>query len=127
MDLITCYCPNPRCVSFGIQDWEQHLVQRGYDGTIPRLLCTHCQRTFSARHGTAYFDVVADEHIFTIARRALAEGNSLRGTARIIGVDKDTVCTWLDQAGRHSRAVTAYLFNGLHITECQLDELVSPC
>jgi hypothetical protein len=57
--------------------------------------------------------------------RALAEGNSLRGTGRIVNVDKDTVCEWLDKAGRHCRAVTTYLFNNLHISECQLDELWS--
>lgn len=60
-----------------------------------------------------------------IAMRALAEGNSLRGTGRIVGVDKDTICEWLDKAGRHCRAVTTYLFNNLHMTECQLDELWS--
>lgn len=125
MELTTSYCPNPHCVSFGVQGWEQHLVRRGYDRGIPRLLCTHCHRTFSVRQGTAYFGLVAEERIFTIAMRALAEGNSLRGTARIIDVDKDTVCTWLDQAGRHCRAVTAFLFDQLHITECQLDELWS--
>ena len=58
----------------------------------------------------------------TIAMRALAEGNSLRGTGRIVDVDKDTICDWLDRAGRHCRAVTTYLFDTLHITECQVDE-----
>jgi len=125
MELTTCYCPNPQCAYFGVRGWGQHLVRRGYDGSIPRLLCTHCHRTFSLRQGTAYFGIVAEEGIFTIALRALAEGNSLRGTARIIAVDKDTVCAWLDQAGRHCRAVTAYLFDQFHISECQLDELWS--
>jgi IS1 family transposase len=82
-----------------------------------------CKGTFSARQGTAYFGVRAEEPKYSIAMRALAEGNSLRGTGRIVDVDKDTVCAWLDQAGRHCRAVTAYLFDQLHITECQLDEL----
>jgi IS1 family transposase len=84
-----------------------------------------CQHTFSGRRGTAYFNIQSEARIYTIAMRALAEGNSLRGTGRIVGVDKDTVCAWLDKAGRHCRAVTAYLFNNLHITECQLDELWS--
>ena len=57
--------------------------------------------------------------------RALAEGNSLRGTGRIVGVDKETVGDWLDVAGRHCRVVAAYLFDNLHISECQLDELWS--
>ena len=32
---------------------------------------------------------------------------------------------WLDRAGRHCQAVTTYLFDTLHITECQVDELWS--
>ena len=55
----------------------------------------------------------------------LTEGNSLRGTGRIVEIDKDTVCDWLDRAGRHCWAVTTYLFDTLHITECQVDELWS--
>jgi transposase-like protein len=65
-----------------------------------------CQGTFSARQGTAYFGVRAEEPHYTIAMRALAEGNSLRGTGRIVDVDQDTVCDWVDRAGRHCRAVT---------------------
>ena len=84
-----------------------------------------CWPTFSVRRGTAYFDVQSEARIYTIAMRALAEGNSLRGTGRIVGVAKDTVRAWLDKAGRHCRAVTAYLFNNLPITECQLAELWS--
>jgi type II secretory pathway component PulL len=77
------------------------------------------------RQGTAYFGVRAEEPNYTIAMRALAEGNSLRGTGRIVDVDKDTICDWVDRAGRHGRAVTTYLFDTLHITECQVDELWS--
>ena len=62
---------------------------------------------------------------FLIAMRALAEGNALRGTGRIVEVGKDTVCDWVDRAGRHCWAVTTYLFDTLHITECQGDELWS--
>jgi IS1 family transposase len=84
-----------------------------------------CKQSFSVRHGTAYFELSAEERIFTMAMRALAEGNSLRGTGRIVDVDKDTVAAWLDRGGRHCRAVTTYLFHNLHLTECQLDELWS--
>lgn len=125
MELSTCYCPNRGCSHYGLPGFGDHLVRRGYDESIPRLLCQMCQHTFSARQGTAYFNINADERIYTIASRALAEGNSLRGTGRIVGVDKDTICDWLDKSGRHCRAVSTYLFNNLHIPECQLDELWS--
>ena len=124
MEFTTCYCLNPQCTHYGKRGGA-HLVRRGADRGIPRLLCTKCKGTFSARQGTAYFGVRTDELNYTIAMRALAEGNSLRGTGRIVEVDKDTVCDWLDRAGRHCRAVTTYLFDTLHITECQVDELWS--
>jgi hypothetical protein len=44
------------------------------------------------RYGTAYWDLNAEAVIFETAIRALAEGNSLRSTARIVQVDKDTAC-----------------------------------
>ena len=122
MELTTCYCPYPQCSHDGKRGFGAHLVGRGADRGIPRLLCTKCKGTFSARQGTAYFGVQAEEMHDTIAMRALAEGNALRGTGRIVEVDKDTVCDWLDRAGRHCRAVTTYLCDTLHITECQLDE-----
>jgi IS1 family transposase len=89
------------------------------------MQCGACKHTFSARYGTSYFDVQIDESIFTIGMRALAEGNSLRATGRIVDVDKDTICHWLDAASKHCRAVTLYHFHDLHMTECQLDELWS--
>lgn len=61
----------------------------------------------------------------TISICALAEGNSLRGTGRIVNVDKDTVSHWLSKADAHCRAVTLSLVHSLYITECQLDELWS--
>src|SRR5262245_54571781 len=119
------YLAVSQCTHYVQRGFGAHLVHRGADRGIPRLLCTRCEGTFSARQGTAYFGVRAEEPNYTIAMRALAEGNSLRGTGRIVAIDKDTVCDWLDRAGRHCRAVTTYLFDTLHITECQVDELWS--
>ena len=125
MEFSTCYCPNQQCSHYGLYGFDHHIVRRGFDNGIPRLKCNVCHHTFSARLGTAYSEIRAEERIYTIAVRALAEGNSLRGTGRIVDVDKDTICDWLDKAGRHCRAVITYLFNNLHISECQLDELWS--
>ena len=63
--------------------------------------------------------------LFELAIRALAEGHSIRATARIIQVDQDTVGTWLDRAAQHCRLVIRYLWQQLPVRECQLDELWS--
>jgi len=48
---------------------------------------------------------------------------SIRATARVLSVDKDSVCGWVRQLGEHCAGVAAYHFRHLHLTECQLDEL----
>ena len=74
-------------------------------------------------YGTAYYGLDAEPALFELAVRALAEGNSLRATARIVLTDKDTVCAWLDRAARQCRQVMLHLWRGLPVRECQLDEL----
>ena len=74
------------------------------------------------RYGTAYCGLDAEPALFELAERALAEGNSLRATTRIVLTGKDTVCAWLDRAARQCRRVMLYLWRDLHVRECQLDE-----
>jgi IS1 family transposase len=76
-------------------------------------------------YATAYYGLESAPAIFEAAVRALAEGNSIRATGSILQIDKDTVCDWLDRAALHCRSVVLYLWNQLHVTECQLDELWS--
>lgn len=125
MDYTTLYCPNRECAKYGMRGLGDHLTFRGYDQGVRRIKCKMCNKTFSARTGTAYGAIESDEQNFTIAMRALAEGNSLRGRGRIVNVDQDTVSHWLTKAGAHCRAVTLFFVHSLHSTECQLDELWS--
>jgi len=76
-------------------------------------------------YGTAYYGLETDPTIFETAVRALAEGNALRATARIVHVDKDTVGAWLHRVAYHCRTVMLYCWHDLHVSECQLDELWS--
>ena len=45
--------------------------------------------------------------------------------ARIVQVEKDTVCAWLHRVACHCRTVLLYFWHDLHVSECQLDELWS--
>jgi transposase-like protein/IS1 family transposase len=125
MDWETLYCPNDRCVYYGIPFKESRLVRNGTGHGYPQALCRACGSSVSMRSGTAYLNLEADPAIFETAVRALAEGNSLRATGRIVQIDKDTACDWLERAGQHCRLVQLYLWHKLHVTECQLDELWS--
>ena len=77
MEFATCSCPTPQCAHHGQRGCGAPLVRRGAGRGLPRLLCTMCQGTFSARQGTAYCGVRAEEPKYTSTMRALAEGNSI--------------------------------------------------
>jgi IS1 family transposase/transposase-like protein len=123
MDWESLYCPNRRCRYYGYPFSQGQLVRNGSSHGHKQARCGACGTNVSIRYGTAYLDLHADPAIFEMAVRALAEGNSIRAAARIIEVDKDTVCAWLDRAAQHCRLVMLYLWRDLHVLECQLDEL----
>ena len=56
---------------------------------------------------------------------AVAESNSVRGTARIFKLDKDGVNRVVLKAGAHCKKVLENLITDLCLNECQLDELWS--
>lgn len=125
MDWDTLYCPNPACFYYGTPFSRSSLVKNGSSHGQKQALCRECGTSVSLRYATAYSDLHADPAIFETAVRALAEGNSLRSTARIVEIDKDTACDWLHRAGCHCRLVLLSLWQNLAVVECQLDELWS--
>ena len=119
----TCYCRNAQCKFHGLVGQRARLVFRDWHDGVPRLRCTHCDHLVSVRAGTAYAGIRTNEAIYQSGARHLAEGNSIRATGRLLSLDKDTVCHWLPQLGKHCERVMSYFFRNLHLSECQLDEL----
>jgi IS1 family transposase len=125
MDWKTLYCPNRACRCYGTPFPQALLVKNGATRGQKQALCRACGRSIALNYGTAYFELDSDPAIFETAVRALAEGVSLRSTARIVQMDKDTACAWLHRAAHHCRLVMLALWRQLPVTECQLDELWS--
>ena len=127
IDTSLFFCPNEECDNYGEVGSNNQIICWGTYGksNTQLLYCKVCKRTFSSRRGTPLFNLKAGEETFYRALACLAEGNSIRATARIMGLDKDTVCRWLEKASKHVEAVSLYLMKNLHLTEAQLDELWS--
>ena len=125
MDWETLYCPNKRCRYYGSPFQQGKMVKNGSSYGQPKALCKGCGSSVALSYATAYYGLESNPAIFETAVRALSEGNSLRATGRILQIDKDTVCDWLQRAALHCRSVVLYLWSHLHVTECQLDELWS--
>ena len=125
MDWDTLYCPNRGCSCYGRPFHQGLLVKNGTTRGQKQALCRACGRSIALNTGTAYFELDAAPALFDTAIRALAEGNSLRATGRIVQIDKDTACAWLHRAAVQCRLVMLSLWQRLSVTECQLDELWS--
>lgn len=123
MDLSTCYCRNRHCKHHGLIGDAARLRMSGWHRGARRLKCLECEHWISARTGTAYAGIRTPEDVYRHGVRQLAEGLSIRATARNLEIDKDTVCNWLPRLGRHCWRLFDYFFRALHLTECQLDEL----
>jgi len=123
MDWNTLYCPNKGCQYYGIPLQCSKMVKNGSSYGQAQALCRGCGGSVALSYATAYYGLESELAIFETAVRALAEGNSIRATGRILQIDKDTVCDWLNRAALHCRSVVLYFWSQLHVTECQLDEL----
>lgn len=119
----TCYCHNRRCRVYGKAGISSRLVFRDWHNGAPRLQCTLCDHLVSARADTAYAGIRTEEATYQSGAQHLAEGTSIRATAGLLDLDKDTVCHWLPRLGKHCKRMLSYFFRNLHLSECQLDEL----
>jgi len=121
------FCPNEECPNYGNVGPENQIIGAGRSGKhqTQMLKCKVWGKTFSERRGTPLFNLKADEETFYRAIGCLVEGNGVRETGRILGLDKDTVSAWLEKASKHAEAVSRYLMVNLPFEEGHLDEFWS--
>lgn len=115
-------CPNPDCPDYGRSGAGNIAVHCRADR---RLRCTTCNKRFSARQGTIFYNLKTDEEKVLTALALLAERNSARATARILGTNEDTVLEWAAKAGEHAARVSEMLIRKFKVSQVQLDEMWS--
>jgi len=123
MDWETLYWPHRHWRGYGQPFAQGYLVKNGASRGQPRAWCTACEARVVLSYGTAYDGLEADPVVCETAVRALAAGNALRALARIVQVDKETVCPGLQRVACHCRAVRLDCWHDLPGSACQLDEL----
>jgi len=126
METSQCFCPNEECEDYAKKGHGNIVCYDIYGKHKTKLLrCRTCKTRFSERRNTVFFGLHLEEVMIERVVRCLAEGNSIRATARIMGIDKDTVYRIFERASEHCQKVLHELLTDLHLEECQLDELWS--
>ena len=124
-ELDKCFCPNKQCKDYGLRGQGNIAVRGKYgkDKSRDLLYCRTCGKRFASTRASAMFGLhLPAETIRQIIHHA-AEGVGVRATARLLGLDKDTVNRVILRAGEHCARVLSSLLTSLELHETQLDEL----
>ncbi len=92
-------CPNPACPDHGLAGRSNVRLYTRYGRNQIRLLtCTSCEKTFSERNGTAYWDSRLPDETIGLVLLTLAGGDGIRACGRRFretegdaGMSKNTV------------------------------------
>ena len=126
-DIDNAFCQNKDCKDYGLRNHGNVTFRGKYgkDKTKDLLYCRTCGKRFASTRATAFFGLhLSDEKIEQIIHHA-AEGVGVRSTARLLGINKDTVNRVILRAGEHCELVLSSLLRSLKLKEAQLDELWS--
>ena len=109
---MTCTECEVRCQRFG-----QH--RNG----LQRFRCPQCKKTYTEQHTRLIKDMnLADEKVL-LALKLMVEGNSLRSTERITGVDINTLMKLLVRAGEKCEKVMGRLIVNVPVQDVECDEI----
>jgi IS1 family transposase len=118
------FCPDPNCSYYG---WLGlgNLRANGHPGGKPwrQFQCVSCLGYFYETTGTIFHGKHASPDLIVWVIACLAEGLGIRGTARVFGIDANTVLQGLVEAAEQLQAFCDYFLHELHINQVQLDEL----
>jgi transposase-like protein len=96
-------CPNPDCEKYLERGAGTIRVRARYGPHRRRLLyCLACQTRFSETRGTPLFNSHLDPQKALDVLAHVHEGCGVRQTARLVGVDRETVSRLGRMAGEHS-------------------------
>jgi hypothetical protein len=124
VDTSTHFCPNPDCAYRGWVVWG-NLRAHGHPNSGPwrQLLCVVCRHYFLETLGTLFYGKRTSIELIVCVIACLAEGLSIRGTARVFEVDPNTVLQWLVEAADQLQAFSRYVLHDVRVSQVQLDEL----
>jgi transposase-like protein/IS1 family transposase len=122
MDASKQFCPYLECMSRG-QIGQGNIVI--HQNNRPRYKCKTCERTFSARAGTALEGIRKPEELFITVISLLSQGCPIQAIVYTYGLDERTVARWQQRAGIHCESVHKEkiergLLNLIHV---QADEM----
>ena len=116
-------CINPDCERYGQTGKDNLTVRKTYGADHIRYLrCRCCTTEFSERKGSALWNVKVSEATAISIAEQLAEGTSIKGTARLTRAHPQTVRRIGLRCGRHGKAFHQAKAQQLQVRTLEMDE-----
>lgn len=124
MEFKESYCPNRDCKDYRKRGLGNIVLYDLYGKRGRKLLrCKTCNHRFSERKGSIFFGLHTDEKTIGKTLRCLSEGKSIRATASIIGIDKDTVHRIFERTRAYYERILNSLLMDLQMEEGEIENL----
>ncbi len=92
---------------------------------LRRFRCPKCKKTFTETHTRTLGEMYIPWEKAILAVQLLLEGNSIRSTQRISGLEKHTILSVLVRAGAQCEKVSEKMIRNVRAKEVQADEIWS--
>lgn len=111
------------CNDYGVKGRGNIRLERRYGkNKVALLRCRTCKKTFSENRGTPFFRLrLPYEKVYRILT-SLVRCGSIRGTADVVNVSKNTVERILKLAGKHTKEFNDFMLRNLQMNQVQCDE-----
>ncbi|HJR61507.1 MAG TPA: IS1 family transposase [Vicinamibacterales bacterium] len=103
---------------------ERHCGRYGkHRNGAQRFRCALCGKTFTEAHQRLLGSMTVDEDKALLALQLLVEGNSIRSTERITGIDRNTIMRLLVLAGERCERLMTERIQNLPVEHLECDEI----
>jgi transposase-like protein len=90
---------------------------------LARFRCPNCKKTYTEPHRLTLGEMYVSEEKALLAVQLLIEGNSIRSTQRITGVDQNTIMKILTLAGDRCEKLMGRLIVNVPVKDVEADEI----
>ena len=90
---------------------------------LQRFRCPQCKRTYTEAHQLTLGEMYVSEEKALLALQMLVEGNSIRSTQRITGIDQNTIMKMLALAGERCEKLMGKLIVNVPVKDVECDEI----
>lgn len=90
---------------------------------LRRFRCSNCKKTYTEAHTRTLDTMYISPDRAALVLRLLVEGNSVRSTERISGIDRNTILSLLVRAGERCQKIMDEKIANLDVRDVEVDEI----